>query len=46
MKKSTHIASTFYFLLTHKANAGKNKKRLQVNAPSQSNYGTDGTTEK
>jgi hypothetical protein len=30
MKKPTHIASTFYFLQTHKkANAEKNKKSLQ-----------------
>jgi hypothetical protein len=30
MKKPTHIASTFYFLATHKkANAEKNKKSLQ-----------------
>jgi len=29
MKKPTHIASTFYFLQTHKATAEKNKKSLQ-----------------
>jgi len=28
-KKPTHIASTFYFLQKHKANAEKNKKSLQ-----------------
>jgi len=28
-KKPTHIASTFYFLQTHNANAEKNKKSLQ-----------------
>jgi hypothetical protein len=29
MKKPTHIASTFYFLPMHNANAEKNKKSLQ-----------------
>lgn len=28
-EKPTHIASTFYFLQTHNANAEKNKKSLQ-----------------
>jgi len=33
MKNPTHIASTFYFFSSQNANAEKNKKSLQANAP-------------